>query len=389
MSKTKSIKSILRKKKMTLVIVCTIVYMIAVVTFAMTLFNQRSRTLEEMIEEAPPTPYTLTDWETEIILSGIPSGPEPKFMKGEEGLNLAYREFVPDGWNGKGPVLVYIPGSSSHSGRYSIVGYGLAKRGIFTRIIDTRGHGLSVCKSATDCSDPTFTPRIPVDDSNYYPGRIGDCLDADQISRDLNAHLEDLRKKWPKATFHLAGHSSGGGCISHFVEYVNKTLKKDLADVVDSIALVAPYNHYQAPNHIRETNDKYALVHDYALQKAISGDTHVYCVGFNHKFANETINAAMQDPLRVSYWTWNMVNGMAATSATMFWSYYNVPVMLIIGDKDVLFDINETRNQFEQAPEARAFVVLENHSHIGMAWSDESAAVLAQFFENPNSVQST
>jgi len=261
---------------------------------------------------------------------------------------------------------------------------------VFTRIIDTRGHGLSVCKSATDCSDPAFTPRIPVDDSNYYPGRIGDCLDSDQISRDLNAHLEDLRQKWPKATFHLAGHSSGGGCISHFVEYVNKTLEKDLAEVVDSIALVAPYNHFQAPNHIRETNDKYALVHDYAIQKATSGgDIHVYCVGFNHKFANETINAAMQDPLRVNQWTWTMVNGMAAMSSTMFWSYYNVPVMLIIGDKDALFDIDETRNQFEQAPEARAFVVLENHSHIGMAWSDESAAVLAQFFENPDSVQST
>ena len=129
----------------------------------------------------------------------------------------------------------------------------MAKRGVFTRIIDTRGHGLSVCKSATDCSDPAFTPRIPVDDSNYYPGRIGDSLDSDQISRDLNAHIEDLRTKWPKATFHLAGHSSGGGAISHFVEYVNKTLEKDLADVVDSIALVAPYNHYQAPNHIRAT----------------------------------------------------------------------------------------------------------------------------------------
>ncbi|MCK5588163.1 MAG: hypothetical protein KAI34_05525, partial [Candidatus Lokiarchaeota archaeon] len=85
------IKSIIRKKKMTLVIVITIIYMLGVVTFAMTLFNQRSRTLEEMIEEAPPTPYTLTDWETKIILSGTPSGPEPKFMKGEDGLNLAYR----------------------------------------------------------------------------------------------------------------------------------------------------------------------------------------------------------------------------------------------------------------------------------------------------------
>ncbi len=66
-----------------------------------------------------------------------------------------------------------------------------------------------------------------------------------------------------------------------------------------------------------------------------------------------------------------------------------VPIMLVIGDKDVLFDIEETRNQFEKTPEARAFVVLDNHSHIGMVWSDESAAVLAQFFENPDSVQNT
>lgn len=329
--------------------------------------DQKSLTLDEWATQVGPSPYIMTSWEEEVFASGLPAGPDPQYMKGEDGLNLAYREWVPHGWNGRGSVAVLIPGSTGHSGLCTLVGQGVAARGVLIRIIDTRGHGHSVCRSATDCSDPAFTPRIYIDDGNYYPGRPGDCLDPNQVIRDLGAHIEDLKKRWPKASIHLAGHSSGGGCISRFVEHIDISM-------VDGFALLGPYNNWQQPQNIAETNNRYSYVDmDLLMNEAIPNNPHRYVLAFN-------LAKPQSDELSIARWTWNMVQAMAATNADDFWAKYTKPVMFIAGEKDELFDLEECRRQHSRAAAAGPFVVIEDTSHIGLKMSVRVCEALAKWF---------
>lgn len=330
--------------------------------------GEKPFTIDEWTARVGPSPYTMTAWEEEIFAVGLPAGPDPGFMKAEDGLNLAYREWVPDDWNGQGAVAVYVPGSSSHSGGNMLIGQGVAARGVFIRIIDTRGHGLSVCRSASDCTDPGFTLRTYIDDGNYYPGRLGDCLDSNQVIRDLAAHIVELKTHWPQATIHLAGHSSGGGCISRFVEHMDISM-------VDSLALIGPYNNWQQPQNIPQTNNRYSYVdQDLMMNEAIPNNPHRYVLGFN-------LNASHQsDELSVARWTWNMVQAMAATNADDFWVKYTKPVMYVAAEKDELFDLEECRRQHGRAAVRGPFVIIEDTTHIGLRMSDKVCEALAKGF---------
>ena len=184
---------------------------------------------------------TLTDWEDAWLeAGGAPESPSFDILTAEDGLALAYRDWVPPGWTGEGPVAVLVPGSSSHSEHYAQLGATLSEDGVYTRILDVRGHGRSVCESATSCDAPDHTPRQPADDGRYYPGRVGDSADSDQLVRDLDRHLTHLHDLWPDASAHLVGHSSGGGLVSRYVENTG-------ASGLASVSLLAPYNHSDQP----------------------------------------------------------------------------------------------------------------------------------------------
>ena len=319
---------------------------------------------------------TLTSWEEEIIAgAGLPDAPDPGFLEGEEGLQLAYREWIPTGWDGSGSVAVFIPGSSAHADQYTAIGAGLSERGVLARIIDVRGHGLSACASAYDCSDPAFTPREIQDNSAYFPGRIGDSADDNQILRDVGAHLADLRAAWPDASLHLGGHSSGGGVVSRYLENAGPG---DLANV----ALVAPYNHPDQPQ-VRKSvqlectdivGTDYARVDLGALGDAIRGNDHRYVISF-HK------GEAYEQPLDTLAYTYTTLQGMSTTDPDAFWSAFTVPLLFVAGSDDHLLDPDESERQFERAPAGGSFFVAEETSHIGLSWSDEVAAELAAWFQ--------
>lgn len=328
---------------------------------------EKSLTIDEWAAQVGPSPYTMTAMEEEVSAAGLPAGPNPGFMKVGDSLNLAYREWVPDGWNGRGSVVVLIPGSTGHSGQYGLVGQGVAARGVLIRVIDTRGHGHSVCRSATDCSDPAFTPRIFIDDEGYYPGRPGDCLDPNQIIQDLAAHIAELKSRWPLARIHLAGHSSGGGCVSRFVEHMDISM-------VDSFALIGPYNNFYQPQNIAETNNMYAYVDmDLLMNEAISNNPHLYVLGFN-------LSKYQSDELSIARWTWNMTQAMATTNADDFWAKYTKPVMFVAAEKDELFDLEECRRQHALAAVQGPFVIIENTTHIGLKISEKLCETLAKWF---------
>ncbi len=315
----------------------------------------------------------LTSWEEEL-LDGLPEAPEPAFLDGEEGLQLAYREWTPLDWNGTGAIAVLVPGSSAHSDQYAALGAGLSGRGVLTRIIDVRGHGLSVCESAVSCDEPAFTPRVVPDDSRYFPGRIGDSADANQIVRDLGNHLADLHEQWPAASLHLAGHSSGGGVVSRYLENAGP------GDLVN-VALLAPYNHPDQPQVWRSAKldctdlvgTDYARVKLGALGDAIRGNVHRYVISF-HK------GEAYEQPLDTLSYTYTTLEGMSTTDPDAFWTAYTIPLLFVAGSDDYLLDPDKSRQQFRRAPAGGRFWIAPDHSHIGLSWSDEVAAELADWF---------
>ena len=165
---------------------------------------QSEPTLDELIAEKKtgPPPYVLSEWEQAFVRTEatLYPAPEPEFVEAEDGLRLAYREWSPEDWSGSGEIYLIVPGSTSHSLHLRFLGSALSDRGILTRVIDFRGTGFSVCENAKACGDPAgYISRVAIDDGHYFPGRIGDAADANQLARDLETHLRDLRGTWPRA----------------------------------------------------------------------------------------------------------------------------------------------------------------------------------------------
>jgi alpha-beta hydrolase superfamily lysophospholipase len=338
-------------------------------------------TLDELILklEQGPLPYNLSAWEADFRKQEASTYdiPPPQFMDGEDGLKLAYREWNPKEWTGRGDIYVIVPGSTSHSKHFGFLGSSLSTRGLLTRVIDFRGTGLSVCKGANDCGDPAlYKSRVPEDDGKYFPGRIGDCADSDQLVRDLEDHLVDLRKKWPQARVHLSGHSSGGGLICRFAEYVGRNSQKNLADLVDSVVLLAPFIHWNYPAN-SDVNDRYSVVHVPSIQASIRGEKHRYVLGFN------VASRRKLDPWIVGKWTQEMTSGMAAYSPDSFWQHFTVPTAYAIGAREELFDIEKARGEHAKAKNAGAFVVIEDASHLGIRYRKELADFMTDFVQNP------
>jgi len=316
---------------------------------------------------------SLTLWEEQWLEDGgAPVSPDHHTLIAEDGLMLAYRDWVPDGWTGVGAVAVLVPGSSAHSEQYAQLGATLSEEGVYTRIIDVRGHGRSVCESLYTCDEPAHVPRQPEDDGIYYPGRVGDSADPHQLARDLGTHLAHLRTLWPDASQHLVGHSSGGGLVSRFIENAG-------AHALSSVSLLAPYNHPDQPQVRPEvkldcadfTGTEYARVDLGALGDALRGNDHRYVLTF-HK------NYDYTDPLDTLAYTWNTVQGMSTTNPDSFWAAHTAPLLFIAADRDHLLDPVESARQAERAAGPVEFWKAGDTSHVGLSWSAEVGERVAE-----------
>ena len=335
---------------------------------------QQGPSLDELLAEklAGPPPYVLNKWEQEFAdnEARLYPAPDAEFLEAEDGLELAYREWIPERWAGSGDIYLIVPGSTSHSLHLRFLGATLRDRGLLVRVIDFRGTGLSVCKSAEVCGDPAeYTSRVALDDGRYFPGRIGDVADPNQIARDLELHLRDLRSRWPAARLHLAGHSSGGGLICRFVEYIERTAG-NLSLLVESIVLLAPYVHWDYPPNT-PANSRYSVLHMPTVMEVARGATHRYTLGFNL--------VDRQDPWAVGKWTQETAAAMAAYGPTSPWPYFTVPTAYVIGTREELFDIDKARREHAKTAQPGPFVVLDDASHLGMRWRLELTDFMASF----------
>ena len=322
----------------------------------------------------------LTAWERAYLARPAVELPPAAFLEAEDGLGLAYHDWVPDDWDGRGAVVLLVPGSSAYAELYGALGAGLRARGVLARVIDVRGHGRSVCTSEGECGGPPY-PSV-LDDGRYFVGRPGDSLDEDQIVRDLARHVADLGRSWPEARIVAVGHSSGGGVVSRFVEYGG------LAQV-DAVALLAPFNHYEQAQNVDVSaqlcpdtaGTLYAQLDLGALGDALRGNRHRYVLNF----VKEAELTTSLDTLRYSYTT--MV-GMAADGPDDFLAAYVEPTLWVAAERDVLLDLERSRAQFERMPGGGAFVTVLDTSHVGLSWSDAVAALLARWALEPQTVQS-
>jgi len=325
----------------------------------------------------------LAQWETDLIESGsMPEAPAASFLTGEEGLALAYRDWVPDNWDGEGNILLFVHGSSAHSAEYSVVGEGLSRNGVYARFIDVRGHGLSICAAPGECTNPEQIAREYVDDNRYYPGRIGDAADTNQFIRDLQLHIQDLKGRWPFAAgVHLAGHSSGGGLIARYVQYNGM-------DSIDSAVLLAPFLHYQQRH--ADTGAKgvprcacveadYAQVQTESLVAALQGHIHRYVLHFNKE-------GPLLHPLDTLQNTYSAMTGMQVANINNYWHSFTKKTLWVTAELDILFDLTLAREELELYPGGGVFVTVRNTSHVGLIWSDAVAATLARWVTDPDSV---
>jgi alpha-beta hydrolase superfamily lysophospholipase len=316
---------------------------------------------------------TLTAWESDwLAAGGAPSPPEAQTLLAEDGLKLAFVDWIPADWAPDGPVAVLVPGSSSHSEAYAQLGATMSEAGVYTRIIDVRGHGRSVCESMHLCEDPLQAPRAPTDDGVYYIGRVGDSADAEQIARDLGTHLSDLSHRFPAASMHLVGHSSGGGVVSRYVENAS-------AHGLASVSLLAPYNHPDQPQVRPEVQlaceglggTEYARLDMGALGDALRGNDHRYVLSF-HKGESYT------DALDTLAYTWTTVQGMAARNPDDFWQAHTAPLLFVAAAQDHLLDPDESAVQAERAAGPLEFWLVPDTSHVGLAWSAEVGSRVAE-----------
>jgi alpha-beta hydrolase superfamily lysophospholipase len=331
---------------------------------------------EPRCEEEPPGSLgEPTSWEAEFLKERrLPPTPPLATLAAEDGLALAFSDYVPEGWNGQGRVVLLVHGSSARGALYSTLGEGLRRRGVFARLIDLRGHGRSRCVQAGRCGvdeTPVYT-----DDGSTWPGRPGDALDVSQHARDLSVHLTELRRLFPAARVFLAGHSSGAGLVTRVVQTQGMS-------ALSGVMLLAPFIHPDQPQNDvmawecgRVVGTTYARVDLGAVGDAQRGNPHRYVLRLEK-------NPAYADPLDTLRYTYTTMIGLAATDAKTFHAAFTGPTLWVQGEADALFDLEASKAEFARLPGGRAFVTVDQTSHVGVIWSDSVAGLLAGFALDP------
>ncbi len=320
-------------------------------------------------EPVPPGALgALTPSEEAFLAEGGPSAPPAAFLEAEDGLGLAYADWLPEG----APVaaMLFVHGSSAHGALYAILGKHLAERGLVVRVIDLRGHGLSRCGAPGECGDGS--PARYLDDGVTFPGRVGDAADEHQLVRDLGLHLAAFRGAYAGLPTYLGGHSGGAGLVARAVETGGA---RELAGLV----LLAPFNHADQPQNEFDTwecgrviGTSYARVSLGAVGDALRGNVHRYVLSLDKP-------EALTDPLDTLRYTYTMMRGLAVTDADTFHAALALPTLWIAARHDALLGLEPSRREYERLPQGAGFVVIDDASHVGVSWSPVTADAISAF----------
>jgi pimeloyl-ACP methyl ester carboxylesterase len=261
---------------------------------------------------------TPTAWEATFLSERrLPRAPPQAVLTAEDGLSLSYADYLPEPWNGQGAVVLLVHGSSARGALYSALGEGLRRRGVFARLVDLRGHGRSRCRSPGVCDEGAV---VFTDDGKTWPGRPGDALDAQQHTRDLTAHLTDLRARFPSARLFLAGHSSGAGLVTRLIQSQGMSALAGAMLLAPFIHPDQPQNQVQSWDCGRVVGTTYARVDLGALGDPQRGNLHRYVLRLEK-------NPEYADPLDTLRYTFTTMTGLAATDASGFHAAFTGPTV--------------------------------------------------------------
>jgi alpha-beta hydrolase superfamily lysophospholipase len=148
---------------------------------------------------------------------------EEKSFRGDDGVEVFYRQWVPEG--PARAVVVIVHGASEHSARYARFASVLNDEGYAVFAPDLRGHGRTASSTGT--------------------GRLGE-RGMDGVFADLDALVDLARAELPSAPIVLFGHSMGALVAQAYVERSGDRLAAFVLsgsggvveDVADVVALV-------------------------------------------------------------------------------------------------------------------------------------------------------
>lgn len=157
--------------------------------------------------------------------AAVPGPPRPgavSYFTAPDGVELAYRLFAPPPEKPTRAVLLFVHGATYNGKKYIPIGNRLAPQGVASYLIDLRGHG----------------------DSG---GPRGHLKRADQLDRDIDFFLDEIRKAHPDTPIFLGGHSAGTSLVLRYAEQGRSD------DSLAGYVLVAPLLSSAYETHRPET----------------------------------------------------------------------------------------------------------------------------------------
>jgi len=377
---------ILEVKVLSIYIIFALLFTIALIMACQNYEN--TSTLNKYLSTNDYKNPPIEQWEEDFINSnGLPEAPVAKYITAEDGLQLAFREWIPENWDGKGDMVLIVPQWDLHSAHYALLGKILSENNVLARVIDIRGTGLSVCKSANDCSDKAYTPRVYYDSYDYYLGKVGDCPNRQQLGRDLNLHVTDMQSNFPNASLNIVGHTNGVGILIRLIESIGMS-------TIKSAIFLSPFYHYEQPqigtkkidadkgNEIPYNFDM--LSYDPKLGAIGDAMRNIEDTG-GHRYALKNLIKPFDD-LQTVYFSYNFMESGLATAPYGFWDAFTKPLLWINPKKQTGYDIDKAKIEYMQAPTAKEnhFLIIDNVTRYGLIWSKPLAETLVLWVKNPN-----
>jgi len=247
-------------------------------------------------------------------------GDEIKTITADDGIEIAYREHLPEGKDAF-PCLLFVHGSTCHGGAYGTVGPDLAREGIGTYMMDLRGHGLS--------GGPRGDVPVPI-----------------MLMKDIERLLDTIRGPHCSKLF-LGGHSAGGGIATkYYAEHKEN---------IDGLVLLAPFFSRKAPQNNRDDSSDAVSMSKAKFLLAMLNPS----IRFMHFHIADD-----EDELSVADYSLNWTRAAQLSDYRGGMQAVDLPLVWIVGDEDDFVDIDIAREEFEKIPsDDKEFILREGIGH--------------------------
>lgn len=235
---------------------------------------------------------------------------KPSFLKGKDGVQLAYYPFIPS-QEIKSAVVFYHAAGVWSMALYQLMAQETCQRfGMAVYLIDIRGHGNS-------------------------EGPRGDAPSPKAVWDDVNIALDFVKKKHPQVFLLLAGHSSGAGLILNYLSYTESCL-------ADGYVLLAPFLGSDSNTHIKTPKKQKGFITKIKslpfLGYGLTGGNlcaHKHAVFFNYGDLDKDV------PFVLPSYTCAMASALFPRDAKKILQDITKPCALFIGQNDELMSAHK------------------------------------------------